>query len=471
MDKKDPLRILFVLEHAGFLIHFDSVVRRLRADNHEVVVLRGAELKEPDVDRALLACEAEVGCELGFMRDRKDIWWWLQSKVRLLIDYANYFRPQHPSSSLAHRVLTKSKRRRYDYARRALRSRAAVKLLSNKIVLELLRSTERFVPPDRNMTRQLEGLQPDVVLASPVLYPHSRDVEYIKAAKAFGIPTIVAVASWDNPTTKGTMHEMPDYTLVWNRSLLDEMVQLHDVPESSLIVTGAPTFDALFDIEPLTDRESFCRQIGLDPATPFFLYLCSSQAIAGDESAFVKEFVGSLSKHPITRGAGVLVRPHPQNAFVWNDPSVDNIAIFPSKGDRPDTPNSRQDYYESLYYCEAAVGVNTTAMLVAAIADKPCITIITEHYRDTQTGRSHFQHLLDGDYLEVAHSFSEAAEVLAAVLNGNDAKALNRRRFVRDFIRPYGLNQPAAEIVVSAIEKVADGRTMRPVVSFAVAQK
>ena len=36
--------------------------------------------------------------------------------------------------------------------------------------------------------------------------------------------------SWDNLTSKGTVHVVPDVYIVWNEPLAQEAVELHDLP-------------------------------------------------------------------------------------------------------------------------------------------------------------------------------------------------------------------------------------------------
>jgi hypothetical protein len=169
----------------------------------------------------------------------------------------------------------------------------------------------------------------------------------------------------------------------------------------------------------------------------------------------VREFAQSLWAHPDCRPVQILLRPHPLNADIWKEFSADNITVYPRGGEWPDSSESKQDYFNTLFYSEAVMGVNTSAFLEAAIVDKPCVTALTAHYRHTQTGRGHFAHLLNGEFLDIAHSLPEAASRIAAVLRGEDARADHRRRFVRDFIRPRGLHRCASEIFARAVEMVA----------------
>jgi len=222
-----------------------------------------------------------------------------------------------------------------------------------------------------------------------------------------------------------------------------------------LFITGAPPFDFWFEMRPSLDYVSFCSKVGIDPSKRFILYLCSSAFIAGDETTFLQDFSRVFWEHPGTSGASVVVRPHPLNASIWNGFKAEDIVVWPEKGEWVDIPGARQDYYNTIFHSAAAVAVNTSAFLEAAILDRPCITIMTEHYRSTQTGVGHFRHLLDADFLEVAHSYSEAASVIAAILAGRDSKKEQRRRFVQQFIRPRGMDTSASEIMARAIEAAA----------------
>jgi hypothetical protein len=120
-----------------------------------------------------------------------------------------------------------------------------------------------------------------------------------------------------------------------------------------------------------------------------------------------------------------------------------------------DVPQAKQDYYNTIFHAVAAVGLNTSAFLEAAIVGRPCITIMSERYAEKQTRIAHFQHLLAADFLEVGHGFSEAVGIVAGILKGKDAKASQRRRFVNDFIRPWGIDKPAFELTAKAIEATA----------------
>ena len=457
------MKILFVLHHAGAFRSFDAVIRHLCGAGHEVTVLYGRKKELAEIDRGLKVCAQEVtGLKVGRLLTRKSFA--RLANVRELINCIGYLNPRHPNPQLAKRYGFTVIRPVWNMTRRVMKNASGRRLLGSDWLQRALKQVERFIPPDRTICDWLRRQSPDIVVASPFIFSLSEELEYVKAAKSLKIPTLVPVLSWDNLTTKGTFHIIPDVTLVWNEALAEEAVRLHAVPRKTIFSTGALPFDFWFEMGPGMDRASFCRQIGVEPDRPILLYLCSSPYIGRDEVPFVLEFARVLRERAETRPVHLLVRPHPLNAGIWDEVAAENITIWPKRGEFVDVAAAKQSYYDSIYHALATVGLNTSAFLEAAIVDRPCITIMSERYASKQAGLAHFQHLLDGDFLHVAHGFSEATEVVANILKGEDIKAPQRRRFVENFIRPRGLEKPAYELMAKVIEATARGVDYRKVI-------
>jgi hypothetical protein len=455
------MKVLFAIRSPGFIRFFEPTIRELGADGHTIEVVchyyRQAALETlKEIDRAahetLQTFEAELpGFRWGPALRRNDRWRRPLFAARKLLDYSSYLTPGRQASRM---VVDRTQGYLPAQVRHALRFRPLHALLGQPGLHSALRQFERIVPPDTAITAWLQHNRPDVVVASPVLMPASDEVEYVKAAERLGIPTLVAVMSWDNLTSKGTLHVIPDITAVWNQAQAEEAVQLHSVPQDKVVYTGAPVFDEWFQMQPTLDRAGFCRQAGLDPARPYVLYLCSSRSIAQDEKPFIEEVARGLRQHAGTGELNLLVRPHPSNAGIWQGYSDDLIKLWPPAGALPATAEARQDFYHSLHFGIGALGINTSALIETAIVDRPCITILAGRYRDTQTEIAHFRHLLNADFLEVAADLPALAETLTGILRGRDARQAQRRRFVQEFVRPWGLSQPASRIMAVIIEAV-----------------
>lgn len=452
-----PLDVLFAIANVGHLRHFEGPVRVLARGGHRVRVLLG-KARRKDSDRTLrsLRCDPS-GVETGeLVASAVSPKRCLTALARGLRGTAVYLTERHPTPSRA--ADWGSKNIPFRLAR-LLTSRPALRLLARPPVQRMLERVEVLVPPSPRVMRALEQRPPDVLVASPFIFGDSPEVEYVKAAGALGIPTVAALASWDNLTTKGTYCLTPDVAAVWNVMLAREAVEIHRLPPDRVVVTGAPTFDYWFDYAPSSDRARFCEAAGLDPARPYLVYLCSSQSITADETNAVRDLLAALRRAESTRDVQILIRPHPTSMTSWEQFRAAAAVVWPPRGDVADDAPSRALYFDTLHHATAAVGINTSAMLEAAIADRPCVTILAERYEDTQIGRAHFRHLLTAGFMDVARSYDEMPDLLAPIVSGADPRRDARRRFVLDFIRPRGLGRPAADVFAQMIELVAQRRS------------
>jgi hypothetical protein len=119
-----------------------------------------------------------------------------------------------------------------------------------------------------------------------------------------------------------------------------------------------------------------------------------------------------------------------------------------------------QGLYDSLYHSAAVVGLNTSAMIEAAIVGRPVLTIATEEFAGGQQGTLHFWYLLadNGGIVTMARGFDEHIQQLATALAGGEEIRTRSRQFVQSFARPHGLDKDAAPLMVDEIERVAQIR-------------
>jgi hypothetical protein len=88
------------------------------------------------------------------------------------------------------------------------------------------------------------------------------------------------------------------------------------------------------------------------------------------------------------------------------------------------------------------------------------LSVLADEFRDSQQGTLHFQYLRrdgGGCVLEAA-TLEEHLSQLSDVLAG---AAPDSRGFVRSFVRPHGLEEPATPRVAAAIEEAAALRPAR----------
>jgi hypothetical protein len=121
-------------------------------------------------------------------------------------------------------------------------------------------------------------------------------------------------------------------------------------------------------------------------------------------------------------------------------------------GGNPVDAPARADYFDSLHHATAVVGLNTSALIEAAIVDRPVHTLLLPEFRANQLGTHHFRYLSTGphSFLRVAESLDAHVAQLAQSIGG--APEPRNRAFVRHFVRPKGAATP---VFADAVEQTA----------------
>lgn len=468
------MRILFILNRMAHVRHFDRAVRLLADRGHDIAVAS----QDDDVElRGVLASQPRITA-MAAPRNRTDDWVSAATAVRRARDYVRYLHPRYRSAKLLRgRAFDKLAGSVSDSAESLDESWSELLLRmpkpEQKRIDALLKKIETAIPIDPGIHAFLADQQPDVVVLSPLVGIGFTQADFVKSARALGIPTATLVFSWDNLSNKGLIHEMPDRILVWNLTQRQEAVKLHGCPADRVVITGAPRFDPFFEMKPATTREEFCGLAGLDPKAPIVSYLCSSKFVAAQERTFVERWIGEIrhSSDPVLSGASLIVRPHPAGMKGWHG---DNPSDFRWPGVRSEkatvskpfddqrtvvmnSPMQNADVvlYDTVFHSAAVVGLNTSAEIEAAIVGRPVYTIV-EPSAEGQTGTLHFHYLLKGKggHVELAENFEQhLAQLSSGVAGHQDRAAIDS--FLQNFVRPRGLAVPVTPFVADAIEELA----------------
>ena len=457
MTTNRQLRFLFVMHYPGYMRYFDSAIRELAARGHHVDVAFDSPEKQAEGAEAVADLHGSVEV-LGRVAARRarDIWAVVARGIRGTVDYARYLHPSFADASFLRNRMRVALPPIFGFiARRRTASVAALGRL-----MSVYSVCERALPSSRIIENYITSRAPDVVLVTPLVTDQSSQVDVVKSAQALGIPTALCVASWDHLTTKGLIRARPDLVFVWNERQRAEALEYHGVAPDRLVVTGAQPFDRWFERRP-SSREAFCRKAGLRSDRPFVLFVGSTFSISAPDAElrFVLRWVDALRRDPALAEVGILIRPHPYNAAHWSDvdfPGRKNVAVYPRSAN-PVNEADRQDYFDSLFHSETVVGINTTAMIEAAILGRTVHTVLADEFSDTQAGTLHFRYLLSehGGFLRVATGLDEHAQQVAEALGSPDIGREACARFVRAFVRPHGRDVAATPILVDAFERLA----------------
>jgi hypothetical protein len=450
------MRVLLLMWSVNYDRLFEAALRELLARGHTIHVAFETDKEGRSGDTRLFESLRSEYPGLSWSavpRRQEHLRTWWRRQLRLSIDLLRYLEPEYAEAhALRDRALTRAPRLAAALARTPLNRSARLRSRAGSA----LRRAEASLPPDPAVTAFIEEHAPDVVAVTPLVMLGSAQGEYVRAARALGLPSAFLVASWDNLTNKGVVHDEPDLTVVWNEAQRREAVALHGLREDSVVATGAHSYDHWFDWSESRARDGFCAELGLDPARPLLLYACSSKFIAPDEILTVRRWIERVraAQDPLLREASIIVRPHPANPQPWAEAGIEEAGrtvVWPSRGTKPTDSDAKRDYYDSLFHAAAVIGINTSALVESAILGRPSYTLLEPELQGGQEGTLHFAHLAA---LHVARTPGEHEEQLLEALRGS-AGDERQRAFVQSFLRPHGIDVPAAPRLADELEALA----------------
>ncbi len=452
MRQKDKLKVLFVIRASGHFSYVDTIIEALIQKGHLV--------------KAVFDKDWSKGVRMGaiesFSKKNKNFTWgWSPRRsdyLRPLLMNAREFRSYRKYLVVGNQSDYYLNRAR-EYLPSGTRFIAGIgllkKILASNLIGNLFKNFEEKTPPDKKIVNFLKEFSPDIVILTPANMRFSEEIEFLKAAKYLNIPTVLPVLTWDNLTTKGLIYLKPDLVLAWNEIQKREAIIHHQIPQKRIKITGSPFFDKWFSgLRPSLNKNQFFSKLKLNPNHPYLLYLGSSNNIAGDEK-WVVENIRKLLDQAKLEDCQIVIRPHPANKHKFSSYKLKKTVIYPQDGVLPSLREELQDYYNTLYYSFATVGINTSAMIDSIIVDKPVIAIVDKRFDKTQSEAQHFQQLVEYKVIEFASLDKSFIRIISQLLLGKDRKITKRKSFVNTFIRPKGLSKTAGQVAVEEIENLA----------------
>jgi len=451
------MKILFLARHFSYLRLFESAVVELARRGHTIHLSADREESLGGARMVERIASQYPNVTVGWTPGRESgAWSDLAKKLRLGIDYLRYLDPRYAETP-------KLRSRAADRTPKAVMALATMPVLRTRAGRKLLawglRQLETAIPRSPALDRFFREHNPDLVIITPLIDLGSPQNDHYRSARALGLRTVLAVGSWDHLSSKSLLRDVPDLVTVWNEVQKAEAMELHGVPESRIAVTGAQCYDQWFGRTPSRPRREFCERVGLDPDKPFVLYVCSSLFKGtANEAQFVESWIQALrsSPHPLLREMGILVRPHPARLYEWQNTDLTEWKNVAFHGAHPVDTESKNDYFDALYYSAAVVGLNTSAFLEAGVVGRPVFTVLLpEISRENQEGTIHFKYLLTvgGGLLFASRSLEEHVGQLQARLSSGVVDEPKSRSFSEAFIRPHGWEVAGTPLFADAIER------------------
>lgn len=448
-------RILFVLNEPGYFRMYGSTIVELSRRGWEVLLA----FDDPDKRGGSVPRGAGVRVQsLGALPDGVSL---TLLKARAALDYLRYLEP-----AFAHaRYLRRRSARHLPASCRFLTRVRGLPRWMVSLLIGAHRIAERAAPARAGVVDFVRRARPDAIFVSPLVIigeKGARETEVVKAGRSLGIPVIVGVASWDHLTSKGLIRVVPDAVTVWNDVQRREASELHRIPRSRIIITGAQALDHWF--EPIRgDAARFRQRLGIADDRRVLLFVGSSRRMAAGDSevAFARRWIDTIraSHNKEVRDAFILIRPHPSNTEAWERASLrePDVAVYPgSYSGIPLTDEEIETFRQSLLASSAVIGVNTTAMIEAAILRRPVFTVRDPAFAHSQRQTLHFAYLARdrGGFASVADTLEGHRTQLEELFAGRGQRPEDADRFVERFVRPLGLQEAATQHLCDAIESV-----------------
>ncbi len=456
--REQPPKVLFVGRSSGHFSYFESVLAGLLNRQADVELLLDKHWSHKWIigfDQTAMNefSESHPGFTFEWLQRRSDRHRKAIFALRELRAYRSYLVRKETTPFYV--------KRWHDYLTPQWKARltkpGADKLLRSPIGGGALLAAEVMTPPDPGIIKLLKGKRPDLVIICPMNLRYSEETDYAKAARKLGIPVAVVTISWDNLSTKGLFHVVPDKLFVWNEYQRQDAVDIQGIPNHRISVSGSPFFDKWFErAGGQLPRAEFCSAIGFDPDRPILLYLGSSKNIAKNEAWFVQTVHDRLkrSSDPRLNRFQILVRPHPANAEIYKVINETDVRVWPEGGALPETRQDFADMRNSFFHAKAVLGINTSGMIDAVLADLPTFSVRLSRYAQTQSNSKHFKYLEQADALYLCDDIDQFWTDLANVSGGHDPKAAQRREFARLFARPQGLERSAGDVIAEQALKL-----------------
>jgi hypothetical protein len=230
------LRTLFFLPSIDYFRLFEGFLWTMLAAGHQVLVAfdhAGGKVAAGAAQPLDALREQYPGFDCRQLAPRKDLWLIPASAIRRRLDYLRYLEPENPElagdrapqATWGMRVLLFLPPFRWAWGRRLL--------------VRFLTRLEAGMPIPRSVRSFVKDQAPDVVVVSPLVEYGSAQGDYIRAAEAEGIPSVLVVAGGDELTSKGGIRDVPTLTLVHDDAQAEQATRLHGLPRERLLVVGA----------------------------------------------------------------------------------------------------------------------------------------------------------------------------------------------------------------------------------------
>jgi len=309
-----------------------------------------------------------------------------------------------------------------------------------------------------------QSSSPAIVFSTDIFY--ESDVLIAREAKKRGIPTVGMIRSWDNCYSKGIMRVVPDWLIVNNETLKEEVVCMHDVNPQDVFIAGLPQFDRFVN-EPRSTRQEFCQKVGLDANRPFVV-IAPAGKILSDTDWQIADMLKRAKIDGRLPKIQFLIRNHPNHPadFFNFENDLDFVIENPGKVFNQNNPKETEltsldskHLADTLYHSSLLIYTATTLGLDALVFNKPQIIIDFDGYEKKDYWHSvsryhdeeHMKKMIACGGVRVVSSESELVGTVREYLSDPNLDQMGRNKMLRQQL--FKLDGQSGKRIVNFIKK------------------
>ena len=313
---------------------------------------------------------------------------------------------------------------------------------------------------------------PDLVIGTRSLV-NSLDFPFMVEAARRRLPLLTIASSWDNFTTKGFFPFAVAKTVVWNRKMAEELVEIFEVPRERIVVAGYPRAALIGDAGGVEDARAYLERLGLGQYRRFVLHTASYAELTRlrpgqppQEYRLVREVAEALLP-TLPEDTCIIVRLHPfseaEDEALFE--GLPRLHVFvPGRKDRyVERVMSKDDEIHlacQLKFSECIVSMASTITIDALAVGRPVINLCFDPSGPVDPAGSiprfyrynHFRDLLACVRPPLATSVDDVVEFVAQCMAGEQTPQADLAAFERYYVPRDSLDY--ARVVRETVEEL-----------------
>ncbi len=276
----------------------------------------------------------------------------------------------------------------------------------------------------------------------------------LTAAKLKGVPTLAIQHGVIHESHSGYLYRkddisltgsvkspycpIPDKTAVYGTYHKDLLTNVSAYPENTVIVTGQPRYDLLYNVDNIYSKEQFLKKYNINKNHKIILWTTQSHGMSDEENK--NNFKAMFETLKNLKDVTLIIKQHPGEGEKYTKMIKDALkdynlnVVITSKS---------SDTYEQLYVCDVMVTKNSTTAMEAVALSKPVIVLNLSGEPDV------VGYVTEGVALGV-YNEKDLKPTIEKLLKDDFELAENRDKYIEKYL--YKIDGKSTERVINLIE-------------------